>query len=374
MVRIFENIRTKILLAAGLSVFVILILFFASRLVPSPPVKDMEYARAAISVAWKNRAGSYSTKLFNEATAYYDSAMMSWRKENNRFIYRRDYRKISFYSEMAVRKARQASENSQITTINLKSTLEQKIKTLNILEADLTRRFNSYPLATETRDRISKGKFLLKEAEIAFQRNDYQGSEKKITEAEYLLTTSYENANENLKSYFRSYPEWKNWVDSTIADSKVNGDYSIIIDKYSRKVIMYLCGNKQYEYSAELGKNWVGDKRVKGDKATPEGMYKIIKKFQSDSTKYYKALLIDYPNKEDTAVFEARKAKGILPKSARIGGMIEIHGNGGKGADWTEGCIALTDKEMDMIFNVVKVGTPVTIVGSMRELRSVLNR
>jgi L,D-peptidoglycan transpeptidase YkuD (ErfK/YbiS/YcfS/YnhG family) len=57
-----------------------------------------------------------------------------------------------------------------------------------------------------------------------------------------------------------------------------------------------------------------------------------------------------------------------------IGGLIEIHGNGGKGIDWTEGCIALTDSEMDSVFKIVKVGTPVTIVGSMHDLQHVLNR
>ena len=62
-----------------------------------------------------------------------------------------------------------------------------------------------------------------------------------------------------------------------------------------------------------------------------------------------------------------RLSKGSLPSSAKIGGLIEIHGNGGKGIDWTEGCIALTDTEMDIVFKTVKVGTPVTIVGSMVE-------
>ncbi len=374
IISILTNLRTKILIIAGIVVFVAITVFFASRLVPSPPIKDMEYARAAISLAWKNRAESYSAKLFREATAYYDSAMMCWRKENSRFIYKRDYNKISVYAGMAVNKARQASENSQLTAVNLKTGLEQKVKTLNVLVSDLARRFNNYPLTSETREKISKGKSFLKESEIEYQRGQYKLAEEKITEAEYLLTTSYENANENLKSYFRSYPDWKKWVDSTIAESKETGDYSIIVDKFSRKVLVYLSGNKQYEYSAELGKNWVGDKRVKGDNATPEGMYKVIRKFKSDSTKYHKALLLDYPNEEDTATFEAWQAKGIVPKSARIGGLIEIHGNGGRGADWTEGCIALTDREMDVIFNIVKVGTPVTIVGSMRELRQVLNR
>ena len=54
------------------------------------------------------------------------------------------------------------------------------------------------------------------------------------------------------------------------------------------------------------------------------------------------------------------------------GAMIEIHGHGGKGIDWTEGCIALTNNDMDNLFNIVKVGTPVTIVGSMQSLRQIL--
>ena len=60
---------------------------------------------------------------------------------------------------------------------------------------------------------------------------------------------------------------------------------------FHENVLFIYNGVKKYEFDAELGKNWVGDKRVKGDKATPEGMYKITKKFGSNKTKYYKALL-----------------------------------------------------------------------------------
>jgi murein L,D-transpeptidase YafK len=103
-------------------------------------------------------------------------------------------------------------------------------------------------------------------------------------------------------------------------------------------------------------------------------MYKVTKKMDSRKTKYYKALLLDYPNAEDLAKFKAEIAKGSLPSSSRIGGLIEIHGNGGKGIDWTEGCIALTDKEMDIIYKVTAPGTPVTIVGSVKDLPEILSR
>jgi lipoprotein-anchoring transpeptidase ErfK/SrfK len=365
--------KIALISAAGAGLLVLAIVLMV-HFVPSPPVRAMEKARHALSVARKNNADSYSKKLYKEARMYYGSALLTWRKENGKFIYSRDYSGVIKYAELSVKKSKQATDNSKTSLANLKRKTGEKIKILNTLVSDLTLRFNDYPLTPEVRNRISKGKFLLKESEIACQKDQYLQADKKLTESEYLLTTSYENANENLKRYFRSYPEWKRWVDSTIAESRAIRDYSIIVDKYSRKVYIYLNGTKQYEYSAELGHNWVGDKKVKGDKATPEGIYKITRKFRSDSTKYYKALLINYPNDEDTAIFETAKAKGILPQSAMIGGMIEIHGNGGKGIDWTEGCIALTDREMDSLFKIAKVGTTVTIVGSMNDLKHVLKR
>lgn len=300
--------------------------------------------------------------------------MIHWKKVNDDYIFSRDYSIVAKYAGIAEFKAKMAYEDAIAGSSTLETKTGDKIKTLGSLVGIITQRFNDYPLTPEIRNRISKGKFLLKESEIAYKKGSFIQADRKLTESEYLLTTSYEFANENLKRYFRSYPDWKQWVDSTIAESRNNGDYTIIVDKFSRKVYVYLNGDRQCEYSAELGKNWVGHKRVKGDKATPEGIYKITRKFKSDSTKYYKALLLNYPNDQDTAHFEAAKAKGILPPTAKIGGMIEIHGNGGKGNDWTEGCIALTDKEMDSLFKVAEIGTTVTIVGSMHDLNHVLRR
>jgi len=369
-----SSIWKKILIFTAIAGLLTLIIFFIFRLVPSPPLNEIKYAQATLSLARKNMADKYSKKYYREAVALYDSAMISWKKENERFIYSRNYDKVRKFSELSVKKANQASVNSKNSSANLRTGIKKKITTLNNLVIDINDLFKRYPLTTETRNRISKGKFLLRESEIAWDKDQFLQADKKITEAEYLLTTSYENGYENLKSYFRSYPEWKKWAENAIAESRETQDYSIIVDKYSRKVLVYLNGTKKYEYSAELGKNWVGDKRVRGDKATPEGRYTITRKFERNKTKYYKALLLNYPNDEDTAKFIADIARGSLPRSAKIGGMIEIHGNGGKGVDWTEGCIALTDREMDIIFKIVKVGTPVTIVGSMYDLSHVLKR
>ncbi len=355
---------------ALIAVTVLLLIYFS----PVPPSEEMESARKALSEAAANKADVYSRKLFNQAKVYYDSAMVNWQKQNKRFYYFRDFEKVISFANLSEEKAIEAESNSISSSSNLKSNLQQKIEALKNLVTELDLLFNNYPLTEETRSRISRGKMLLEEAEIAYQKGTYLQANRKLTDSEYLLTESFGSATENLKNYFESYSLWKKWVEMTVNESRRNNDYSIIIDKFSRKCYVYFGGRQKYEFDAELGKNWVGYKRVKGDMATPEGMYKITKKFDSRKTKYYKALLLNYPNEEDTARFRNEIEKGSLPPDAKIGGLIEIHGNGGKGIDWTEGCVALTDKEMDLIFKITKVGTPVTIVGSMTALDTIVNK
>jgi murein L,D-transpeptidase YafK len=80
-------------------------------------------------------------------------------------------------------------------------------------------------------------------------------------------------------------------------------------------------------------------------------------------SKYYRALLLDYPNAEDRARHEENRRRGIRHKGG-LGGLIEIHGMGGQGKDWTRGCVAVTNQEMDRLWDLVSTGAPVTIVGS----------
>jgi hypothetical protein len=369
-----KKVWRDVLILIAFTASVLIIVFLLVQFTPVPPVTEMEQARDALSVARKNKADTYSRKLFNEAKSCYDSAMANWKKQNEKFLYFRDYDKVLTFASLSAKKASQAAEHSLSNTNNLKIKIGQKIDTLNSLVVKIDKLFTTYPLPSETRNRISKGKMLLQEAAITYSKGEYLQANRNITDSEYLLISSYESAEENLKNYFRSFSVWKNWTDKTIKDSRINGDYSIIIDKFSRKLYVYQKGTVKWQFDAELGKNWVGDKRVRGDNATPEGMYRIKNKFDSRKTKYHKALLLDYPNAEDLARFKAEIARGTLPASARIGGLIEIHGNGGKGIDWTEGCIALTDEEMDVVFKITRIGTPVTIIGSMVDLRQIMNQ
>ncbi len=370
--RIKKSWKRIIILAVILALVPVIIIMLI-RLVPQPPQEKVEDARIALSEAASNNADTYSKKLYREAKSFYDSAMIKWQEENKRFIYFRNYEEVVRLADLSARKARQAAKISRNSEVDLNIFLKQKIENLNNIAGQIDKIFTSYPLSAEVWNRISRGKMLLKESEVAYRKGQYAQAKIKIADSELLLTDSYEKAKTNLKEYFNSYPVWKNWVDRTIRESRQNQNYSIIIDKYSRKCLVYHGGTKKYEYHVELGKNWVGDKRVKGDKATPEGMYKIVKKFGSNKTKYHKALLINYPNETDREEFKKEIAKGTLPRSAKIGSLIEIHGDGGRGVDWTEGCIALTDSEMDVVYKIAMEGTPVTIVGSIVNIDQILD-
>jgi len=131
----------------------------------------------------------------------------------------------------------------------------------------------------------------------------------------------------------------------------------ILVFKKQRR--MYLMHNRRVlkSYNIALGFAPVGDKKVEGDGKTPEGLYHINRR--NPDSNFYLSLGISYPNKRDIA--EARK----LGKSP--GGDIFIHGRGTfVGAlvrDWTWGCIAVTNAEMEEIYAMVRTGTPIYIQG-----------
>lgn len=367
-----KKVWKSVFLSVVILASVPLLLLLLSSLAPEPPADDMKLAREALSQAASANASTYSKKQYDEAMALYDSAMSVWSKQNNRFILFRNYDDVARLAELSEKKADEAFKRSTANTFSLKTKLSIKIDTLNKVADKINRIFRSYPLSPGFWDRVSKGNMLLKEAEIAFGKEEYFRSNIKIADAEYLLVSSYENATENLIKYFESYSTWQKWIDKTIRESRQNHNYAIIIDKFARKCMVYLDGSLKHEYNIELGKNWVGHKKIDGDNATPEGIYRISKKLGPNRTKYHKALLIDYPNAADREEFKKGLANGELPYTAKLGGLIEIHGSGGRGIDWTEGCVALSNKDMDAVYRIAYVGTHVTIVGSLIDIQQIL--
>jgi len=157
---------------------------------------------------------------------------------------------------------------------------------------------------------------------------------------------------------------WRQWVDLTIEESRRTGDPVILVDKLRRRITIYRAGQPVVRFPAELGANGLRRKEHAGDRATPEGMYRVVEVKEAPQTKFYKALLLNYPNDEDRMRFALGQRRGQISARAGIGSLIEIHGAGGEGRDWTDGCIALTNEDMDRLFRDVRLGTAVTIVGT----------
>jgi lipoprotein-anchoring transpeptidase ErfK/SrfK len=155
---------------------------------------------------------------------------------------------------------------------------------------------------------------------------------------------------------------WQRWRNETIEWSRREGRAAIVVSKEAHVLTLYKHGRPVRSFNVELGNNWIADKQHAGDDATPEGRYRVAAR--KGSSTYYRALLLDYPNADDRAEFARLKRNGGVPRSAYIGGLIEIHGEGGRGRDWTRGCVALRNAELDVLWAHVDVGTPVTIVGS----------
>lgn len=134
----------------------------------------------------------------------------------------------------------------------------------------------------------------------------------------------------------------------------------IVVYKHQREMVLLAQGQEIKRYRIALGEQPVGPKQKQGDHRTPEGSYVLDSR--NPHSQYYKAFHISYPNESDRE--KARKL-GVSP-----GGLIMLHGTpkefappnqGDPPNDWTDGCIAVTNREMDELWTRVRVGTPIEI-------------
>jgi L,D-peptidoglycan transpeptidase YkuD (ErfK/YbiS/YcfS/YnhG family) len=156
---------------------------------------------------------------------------------------------------------------------------------------------------------------------------------------------------------------WRRMIDDTIAWSRRTGAAAIVVYKEKNQLHLYRGGKLARSYVADMGSNSISQKFNGGDRATPEGRYKITSKKGHGQSRYYKAMLLNYPNDEDRRRFDQARRQGRVSSGTGLGGLIEIHGEGGLGNDWTLGCIALSNRDIDDLYSRVDAGTPVTIVG-----------
>lgn len=150
-------------------------------------------------------------------------------------------------------------------------------------------------------------------------------------------------------------------------------DPRLLVEKSRRTLTIFSAGRPVKTYRVALGDQPLGDKVREGDRRTPEGEFYVCSK--NAGSRYNKSLGLSYPNAEDaerglaSGLVTPRERRAIVdairrfqqpPWNTRLGGEIMIHG-GGNATDWTTGCVALSNADIDELFPVLPLGTPVEV-------------
>ncbi|MFB6272812.1 MAG: murein L,D-transpeptidase family protein [Salinibacter sp.] len=155
----------------------------------------------------------------------------------------------------------------------------------------------------------------------------------------------------------------------------------IRVVKAERRLYVYRGHRLVHTFDADMAYNSFADKRRSGSRSkrdhwrTPEGTFYVVHK--NPDSEFYKALVLNYPKIEDArrglknglisrsqyeAIKEAQQEFRIPPMNTDLGGWIEIHGDGtGAATAWTQGCVAVRNGAMDVLWEQVRVGTPVLV-------------
>ena len=336
------------------------------------PTIELANARLSIFNAKVSGADIHGIQEYTLAVARYDSALSGWGYENDRIFIFRNFDKVRRFAmeadsmaNLALRLTEGLVDDAQSIVLHRAELIKEKLELLKVVNT----KFKT-PDDINTSIRNLQSEFatfnLIRENEKWVEGELF--SAELLNQSEVLLS----QCQEYLTNYFLNFEDWKAWGKEAIEQSRKKRSYTIIVDKIAEQFQLFYAGRQINVFTAEFGQNWIGDKQFEGDKTTPEGNYRILKKKHGKETKYYKALIINYPNENDKMRFLAHKKKGILDAAKKIGGLIEIHGDGGKGYHWTDGCIALKNSDMDNVYKLVPVNTPVVIVGSLRPLEELI--
>lgn len=308
-------------------------------------------------------AGSirYSEEYYREAERLIQSGWMEIARQNGRVSVFRNY----FKADSLLRRAESIAEDGLRKTRDSLNTIDTKVwGEIKVYENELHtwRDALDGSLVIFLAERVwSDAELHLRSAKQLARVKEFEEAERSVVRGRKALARLGTIISEYAGDEAASMKQWRRWIDDLVERSRREEIYAIAVDKVAHKTYLLKNGRVIHSYQSELGYNSARPKLFAGDGATPEGTYKITK-VKIGNTKFYKALLLDYPNDLDKRRFAENKRKGIISRGSGIGKLIEIHGDGGNGNDWTDGCVALSNSDMDHLVRFVGVGTPVVIV------------
>jgi hypothetical protein len=329
------------------------------------PVEARERAVQALGEARDANADRWAPDSLRLAEAALRTGMSAERVQAARLFFWRDFRRVEDHYLSAAELARRAAiasvlqrDDARFSASSVIAHAERVIKGAETAAGEM-------PFPRKERMLLQHARTLAEEAAVLFASTEYpqagELAQRAAVEAEQACRGVLPLAERFINRH--QLDLWRRWIDETVGWSRDHRNSAVIVYKEKNLVQLYHCGRPVRSYAADMGRNSLYAKQHAGDAATPEGRYKVVSKKDRGNSKYHKALLLDYPNAEDRTRFREAQRRGEIPRYAHLGGLIEIHGEGGRGQDWTLGCVALSNADMNDLFSRVEVGLPVTIVG-----------
>jgi len=328
----------------------------------------MATARAAMDRAAAAEGVARAPDLCAVAQAALASAEAEVRVQSRRSAWSRDYDEAARLASAARRAAETCAFRAGAVRARLRAGALSAVQGLadSIPRvADLARHARDEVVASD----ILNAEIALGEARAAVGKQQYERARESAERGRSLLAEAVSGINRLIDGFSGSPRRavWKKWVRATLSESARTGNPAILVDKLRRQLHLFRGQDEIVSYPVDLGAAGVASKTRAGDDATPEGRYRVTEIRGAGQTHYYRALMLDYPNAEDRVRFRRLKRAGQVSRDQEIGSLIEIHGQGGRSQDWTKGCVALDNEDMDDLVPKVEVGTAVTIVGTIPE-------
>ncbi len=357
------RIRWGRLLLVGLTMIGLAALLFLVHRDPEPTPMLLTVEQY-LNFARESRADLDAPEAFERAESRLGEARTAMRLQFGRPAFLRDYEETRRLLSEAHHLINESIDSARSEVLNRESVLRAEIEQIRKETVEVRSLLRHLPPeARAGLPHIVSAESRIWAAEAKLSAQESIDALESMKEARVEIDSALQGLRDLLVRFLERREEWNRDLEATLAETQRPGRAALVIDKLNHKAHLIRNGRRMKSYEAEFGPGWLEQKIREGDRATPEGRYRVARKRSIGQTRYHRAFLLDYPNDRDRVRFHELRAAGRLTSHATIGGLIEVHGEGGKGEDWTMGCISLRNEDMDDVFPQIGVGDQVTIVG-----------
>ncbi|HEY9886713.1 MAG TPA: hypothetical protein V6C96_05565, partial [Vampirovibrionales bacterium] len=218
--------------------FILIIVFFTILIsgwlidYPMPPIQLEKSAREALHRAQISRADQFASSSFMEASTLFDSAMLQWKRENEKFIVLRDYASMQINLEQSISAANLSYRLAKQEKIQLGENYAMQIADIKAMFADYERFFKNIPIHQSDQNVLALAQMQLDECQLSIKNKKLSGVSKKLEKVKASIAGLNRKSEEIITKYFEDYPKWEQQKSDAIKLSEKRKSRLIIIDKY----------------------------------------------------------------------------------------------------------------------------------------------